>query len=161
TRSHRLRTPRAICEVLLDDRELDRAGGDVARLPGGKRESQLGLTDARFLGDPHGAVENTPSANLVEGVEAPERRRPGVWGRELDFHDRVGAWRKQRHARSVRVLAADHGPAALGRVEGAHVGPQLRRRVTTAEYKVGWELPENILDLHPQRAVKMCHRCGI
>src|SRR3954469_5542819 len=67
-----------------DDGQLDRAGSDLALLPGVEGERHPGLADACLCRGPDRAVEQVASTELREGVTPPHRlaARPD---RELDL----------------------------------------------------------------------------
>jgi len=76
-------------DVLFADGDLRRRGLHRSDLPGREGDRDFGFAVARFVRDPHGAVEEGTSAALLKCVLGRHRLAARLLAGELDLNDRV------------------------------------------------------------------------
>ena len=89
--------------------KLDRARFHVEVFPRIEGKRHFRNTEASFVGNPHGAVEQRASAALLQQVSLLDRCSPRSLRREFHFHGRMDIFPRSE---AVRRFASHNYPAA-------------------------------------------------
>src|SRR4051812_24766223 len=131
----------ALAGAWLANAQGEGARGHLAPFPGAERERDLRVANARLGRGPHGAVEDAPSAELVEHVAFPDRWAAGPRRGKLHVGDGARPFGEEALPPGL-VRGAEHDMAAALRVLVADRDSQVQGGAGPGRDEAGGALPD-------------------